>query len=314
MQQLNQFRFYDLGAKLHGLFNGRAQGNVADLFVPLTDAQKLLDALIKGEPVELTVARVEAVRLLTAISSLFEKYFIDQSSKQLRFPSSETAADPQEMMLLQTHIERFEQALAAEFARQTSYQAERRGIYATGDLVENASAAIPKTLLAQVPPAAQHELNESGKALSFGMGTAATMHMLRATELMVQKYFDMFSAALPSKAERNLATYLRKLASLAEETPEGKNAPDARVVQLLVQIKDRYRNPLVHIDAAVDIDDATMLFGIVTGAISQMAEALRAAGKGEKKAAGKQAATTEAVKDLLDEEEEIYDFRTAQAG
>jgi hypothetical protein len=314
MQQLNQFKFYDLGAKLHGLFNGRAQGSVADLFVPLTDAQKLLDALIKGEPMELTVSRVEAVRLLTAISGLFEKYFIDQSSKQLRFPSSETAADPQEMLLLQTHIERFEQALTGEFARQTAYQADRRGIYNSSDLVENASAAIPKTLLAQVPQAAQKEMNEAGKALGFGLGTAAAMHLLRAVEMVAQKYYELYAAPLSNKAERNLATYLRKLSTLAEE--EGnKNAPDARVVQLLVQIKDRYRNPLIHIDTAVDADDATILFGIATGAIAQMAEALKARSRADKEG-GKQAPApiSSVTKDILEDEEEIYDFRTAQAG
>ena len=43
MQQLNVYRFYELGSKLHELFSASAQGRVADMFVPLTEAQALLD-------------------------------------------------------------------------------------------------------------------------------------------------------------------------------------------------------------------------------------------------------------------------------
>ena len=51
MQQLNAYRFYELGAKLHALFNVRTQSRVADMFAPLTEAQALLDGFIKGASV-----------------------------------------------------------------------------------------------------------------------------------------------------------------------------------------------------------------------------------------------------------------------
>src|ERR1700733_13970076 len=84
MKQLNPYLFYELGAKLHGLFDSRTQNRVADMFAPLTEAQTLLDGFIKGDPFVLDTSKVDASRLLSKISSIFNRYFIDQTSKQLK--------------------------------------------------------------------------------------------------------------------------------------------------------------------------------------------------------------------------------------
>lgn len=317
MQTINPFRLYEIGAKLHEMFSACARANVAAMFVPLTDAQKTLDAFIKGDPMELTGARPDAVRLLTAIGTLFDKYFIDVSSRQVRFPVSDMPVDAQDMLLLKTYLDKFEQALAAELTRQLAYRAEKRGIYSTLELMENACGALPKNLQVHVPMGAQHELNEAGRAMGFGLGTAAAIHILRATEIVTQKYYECFSNPLSAKAERNFATYLKKLQTLAEGDEPSK--PDERLVALLVQLKDRYRVPLLQPDYGVDVDDATMLFGMAVSGIAQMVEIIRVNQPTERSAGARdiraEAVPTPAqVAILADDEEDTYDFKTAQSG
>lgn len=335
MQTLQQFRFYDLGAKLAGIFNVHNHARVADMFGPLTDAQKSLDALIKGDPVALKFAKPEATKLLAQISALFDKYFIDQASHQLRFPAQEAKVDPQELALVELALQKFESALAAELSRMLVFPATQRGIYNAVDLLENAHRAVPEEFHEYVPVSARRELDAAGRALSFDLGTAAALHTLRALEIVVAAYYELYAAPLTARTERNLATYLRKLNTLAED--EGsKVRPDYRLVQFLTQIKESYRNPMVQAETVIATGAASTLFGLVTGAITQLAEhiaahklqqgskAAPASGAAAAKASASDAtvvgpidANEEEATDLADddddEDEGVYDFRVSQA-
>jgi len=80
-------------------------------------------------------------------------------------------------------------------------------------------------------------------------------------------------------------------------------------VQMLGQIKDHYRNPLLSADAAVSLEEATSFFGMASGLISMMAEQLLAQqhneGRGGKKSSGGGSG---------EDDSDIYDFRMGMAG
>lgn len=310
MQQLNSYRFYELGARLHALFDCRSHGRVADMFAPLTEAQTLLDSFIKGDTFALETSRADAARLLSKVGAVFNRYFIDPSTKQLKTPTGEDRIDPHELSLIHSLLEKFEHALAAELNRAATYVAEKRGIYSTYDLAENARQIFPKTLQDVIPVSAQNEFDNAGRALAFGLGTAASMHMLRAVEIMLKQYFEMFAGPVNAKTERNYAMYLKKLTAMAEDEDNGKG-PDKRVVQMLAQIKDHYRNPLIAPDSEVSIEEATSLFGMASALISLMAEQARARQKADAKP-GKPPSVSTATP--LEDEDDLYDFRLSQAG
>ncbi len=336
MQTLQQFRFYDLGAKLAGIFNVHNHARVGDMLGPLTDAQKSLDALIKGDPIALKFAKPEATKLLAQISALFDKYFIDQANHQLRFPAQETKVDPQELALVELALQKFESALAAELSRMLVFPATQRGIYNAVDLLENAHRAVPEELHEYVPHAARRELDAAGRALSFDLGTAAALHTLRALEIVVASYYELYAAPLTARTERNLATYLRKLNTLAEDETT-KLRPDYRLVQFLTQIKESYRNPMVQAETVIATGSASTLFGLVTGAITQLAEHIAAQKLQQGKTTPATNGTTtsknsaaesavigstegsdeeeanNATEDDDDEDEGVYDFRVSQA-
>ena len=146
-------------------------------------------------------------------------------------------------------VEKFEHALAAELNRAPTYVASKRGIYSTYDLAENAEEIFSESLRASIPAQAQNEFTFAGRALAFSLGTAAAMHTLRAVEIMLRSYYEAFTGAAPAKTERNYAAYVKKLAAMAEEE-DNAHRPDKRVVQMLAQVKDHYRNPLVTAEAS----------------------------------------------------------------
>lgn len=306
MQQLNAYRFYELGARLHSLFDAGAQ-RTADMFSPLAEAQTLLDGLIKDENFPLETSRGDATRLLNKLGTLFNRYFIDASTKQLKSGPGEERPDPHEMTLLRTLVEKFEHAFAAELNRAPTYVAGKRGIYSTYDLAENASQIFGADIRDAIPQAAQSEFDAAGRALAFGLGTAAAIHTLRAIEVTLKPYYESFAGAVTAKGERNYALYLKKLATLAEEEEKDTPRPDRRVVQMLAQVKDHYRNPLVTPENSVEIEEATQFFGMASALIALMARRIRAA-QSPQPARGTKALAAPS------EEDEMYDFREARAG
>lgn len=274
MQPLNAYRFYELGAKLHGFFDRDLQF-VGDLFAPLTEAQALLDALIKDEAFPLQTSRTDATRLLNRIGLLFNRYFIDPATKQLKPSTGEDRIDPHELSLIRTLVEKFEHALAAELNHVPSYVAEKCGIYSTYDLAEHAHETFGANLRETIPAAAQIEFDSAGRSLAFGLGTAAAIHVLRAVEVMLRAYYESYAGSSAAKGERNYAIYLKKLAALADED-EKEPRPDKRVVQMLAQIKDQYRNPLVTPEAVIAVEEAAQLFGMASTLIALMARQMQA--------------------------------------
>ena len=315
MLPVSQYKFYELGVKLHALFNCRAQAKITDLFTPLMEAQAALDAMIKGDPVPLEAARTDANRLLGKLSSLFNKYFIDPVSKQFRFPQGDEKVDQHEMSMLSSLLEKFEMALAAEVGRTPTYAVPKRGIYATEDLVEQADAVLPETVRLHLPTSAMEDYRAAGRSIAFGLGTGAAMHVLRAIEQMMQRYYDSFAGApLGPKTERNWSNYVKRLNALCDESLDTES--DKRIVQMLTQIRDRYRNPLLNVEASISVDEAMTLFNLGASAMVMMAEqidARLAKTKARNGNVGIGAAVDPVPGFEEDEYREVYEFRLPQS-
>lgn len=304
MHHLNPYRFYELAAKLHALFEGTGQNRVTDMLGPITEAQTILDGWIKGETYGLESSKGEAQRLLARISSLFNKYYIDPSSKTLKTPTGEDRIDPHELALVKSTLEKFEHSLAAEMTHAPVYMAKKRGIYSTYDLIENAYMCFSETLREVMPPASMTEFDVAGRALAFGLGSAAGMHLLRAIEIVLKKYYETFSGQAVTKNERTYSIYLKKLAVLSED--EGDTfRPDKRLLQMLAQIKEQYRNPIANPDTGISIDQATSLFGLATAAMTLMTEQIMMRESSKKTPPDDLAGSVEAAETALSEVNDI---------
>ena len=275
MRQMDVSTLYELGSRLRGLFDVRAHTRIGDFFGPLTEAQRLLDRLIKGDPYTLRSAKPSAVKLLNAVATLFDRYFIDPETRQLAPPTDDATLAPQDLTNLALCVEKFDHAFVAELATLPHYLAEQRGIYATRDLAENAHHVFAETLRAHIPPPTQKEIQHAGEALVFGLGTSAGFHALRGLEIMLKAYYESFVPTPAPKNERSYGLYLKKLVALSDDNTETRH-PDKRIVQMLAQIKDHYRNPMITPEHCFSIEESTALFSLSTALIALMAEKLTA--------------------------------------
>ncbi len=270
MIPVSQYKFYTLGVRLERVVAHKGAVSAADMFTPLMEAQAALDDLIKGDPIQLDYAKADANALLNKLGALFDKFFIDPSSRQFRFPAAGMQIEPHELTLISSFVEKFEAALAAELGRKAVYAVPKRGLFDSLDLAEHADiqfADVDK----QLTPQMRQDIKASGRALAFGMPTAACFHMVRALEGALSRYIEGVTGQAAESFHNLWKDGLARLRSADKES-------DARVVAMLQDVDKRYREPMV---AGEEIKqaDAQILFSLASSILTLMLESI-APGKG----------------------------------
>lgn len=107
----------------------------------------------------------------------------------------------------------------------------------------------------------KYDIDQAAKCLVFEVPTAAAFHMLRATESVIRRYYAQVVGTLPAPKSRNWGVYLVQLR---------RCGGDAKVLAVLEEIKDLYRNPIIHPETQVEMEEALSLVGVAETAISAM--------------------------------------------
>lgn len=155
----------------------------------------------------------------------------------------------------------FDTVLKSELNIADAYFVSRKAAYDTTALIMNAEQIFPADLVIKVPNAIV-DIREGGKCLAFELSTAAGFHVLRATESVLRAYWDVASKGKSHPKQKNLGVYLKKM--------EDGNMGSPKVRACLKQIKDLHRNPLMHPEETLSLDEAIGLFGICQSAIGAM--------------------------------------------
>ena len=111
---------------------------------------------------------------------------------------------------------------------------------------------------------AKREFEEAGKCLAFERYTGAGFHALRGVECMIRQYIKKLSGGLPTK--RDWGSYIDVLT---------KNGADPKLIAVLDNIRSLDRNPLMHPELFLDIDDAVGIFNISQTAVVRLAAGIR---------------------------------------
>lgn len=270
MNPVNQYRFYDLGAKLYRVIAHKSAVNAGEMFVPLMEAQAALDALIKGDPIALDFVKPDATALLNKLGGLFNRYFIDLTTRQFRFPAREETIDNHELMLLRSLVEKFETALAAELNRRAVYAVPRRGLYDARDLTEGADLQFDEETLNRMPESLREEIRAAGRSLAFGLGTATCFHLIRAIETALGLYLENFSRQPVMHADNLWKDVLNRLSGAEKDK---FLSSDARLGGLLREVDARYRVALSKPGTSFSLHEAAVFFGIAGSLISLIMEA-----------------------------------------
>jgi hypothetical protein len=142
-----------------------------------------------------------------------------------------------------------------------TYFVSKKAIYDTNDLILRADELFSEPIRQRLSDQVKHDVRETGKCLAFDLATAAGFHITRALEGVVLDYLQILcpkEIASLKDSQRNLGNYI-KMAS----DHEG----DLKVCNSLDQFRDLHRNPLIHPETVLSVDEALTLLGIAQSAI-----------------------------------------------
>jgi hypothetical protein len=108
-------------------------------------------------------------------------------------------------------------------------------------------------------------IREAGRCLAFEVPTAAGFHLFRALDSILQRYVRVVRGSLPKN--RNWGQYIKCL---------DEAGVDKKITGVLFQIKEFHRNPIVHPEKRLDVEEALSLVGIAESALSMMVAEINA--------------------------------------
>lgn len=170
-------------------------------------------------------------------------------------------------------LEVFETVFRAEMRETATYYVPPRGIYSTAALVDAADNSFPKAVLPYVPLKTREDWKAAGRCLAFSLLSASGFHVARAVEGTLEAYWRRFSGAAAAATLNSWHDYLKELDAIAAKKPNP--APAVKTLAELRQMKDDYRNPIMHPRVVLNEQDARMLFDNGESLIIAMADELR---------------------------------------
>jgi hypothetical protein len=220
------------------------------------------------------VARLIGARcaLTTFTSDLIDKYLPTSKKRAEQLISDidditlyhrEDAAGLPNLQSVQAGIRKFEIILDAEVTSAPIFCLEPVGNLSTEMLIEGGSKGFDSEVLARLPAAAISEIDEAGRCLAFERPTASGFHILRAVEIAIREYLALVPGfKMPSLNRQNWGEFILQLKN---------NAAAKEVIDALQNIKDNYRNPLMHPMDTLELRQAISLFSVCQGMIEVLA-------------------------------------------
>ena len=253
MRQINTYYLYDLGKVLQPLRELPDDPAKWDDTHPITlaIAGYWMKDFLDNNLIPLEFASDAARRLIDAANSLAGK--VGQGQKVQFF----------EVKWVKQLLERFETLLGAELQKQLTFAVSQVGGYSMPLLVNKAEANLEDEAVKTMSTSALTDFKEAGRCLAYGLPTGCGMHTMRAIESMLRRYYKLMTGRDADANNLDWGTCITDLR---------KSSANKKVVQLLDQIRDLHRNPLMHPEEFLDMKLALRLFDISKSALNALAE------------------------------------------
>lgn len=248
VERINQYDFYELSKSLQRIVTHEGDVTPHDVMMAVWVGQRTMNNLLAGRPVELGVSRGKAERLSKQIDEIVSEFFTEigeDGAARWKFPAKgEGVTIPGfQWGWVKNALSDFEMIFAEEMRERATYRVPDRGIYNTAKLVDAADCTFPEELAGYVPPKTKTEWKAAGRCLAFGMFTACGFHVARAVEGALESYFSTYNGG-PDAKKKQWGEYLAALEKLSANG--ASPSPDPKTMAELKQMKDDWRNPLMH--------------------------------------------------------------------
>jgi hypothetical protein len=175
-----------------------------------------------------------------------------------------TFVGPAEMATLSNKLSSLITFLKDESNHGYVVSVENQRLLSAYSLIENIESCFPVDLWSVIEREAKREFEESGKCLAFERYTAAAFHALRGVECVIRQYIVKLTGSLPQK--RDWGHYIQVLKD---------NNADLPLLAVLDNIRTLDRNPLMHPENWLDVDEAIAVFMISQTAIVRLAVGIK---------------------------------------
>jgi hypothetical protein len=256
MKQINTFSLYELAKALQRIRDIPTEPTLVtkDHAFTLFTANWWLDSFLKEQTIPLDVSLTPAQELSTWLERMAQKIFAVGVK-------GAPVIEAHELNLVRTRLDRFETVLNAELQKHLTYLVSQIGGLSMPLLVNKAEVNLPEDALPVIPDSVKKDFREAGRCLAFEVPTAAGFHAMRATEAVLRIYYKLVTGKEPDRIDWGTCT---------QELKKGR--ANQKVVQVLDQIRDLHRNPLMHPQDFLTMKDAIGLFDIAKSAIGALAE------------------------------------------
>ena len=171
---------------------------------------------------------------------------------------------------VQDAVRKFETVLDEEIASAPIFCLERIGNLSTDNLLDGASKGYAPEVLKVLPPNCIVEIDEAGRCLAYERATASGFHILRAVELSIKRYLTLIPGfTMPPLNRQNWGEFIKLLKD---------NGASKKVTDALQNIKENYRNPLMHPEDSLEIKESISLFSVCQGMIESLVDEIQKPG------------------------------------
>jgi hypothetical protein len=262
MERINEFQLYELAISIHPLTQADQDTLYSVVWYDWWKAAEALEGIFRRRALEFCTP--SANELYAAINAVVARD-MSQAIQTLNALSDPESPIGWRAFAVREAANKFETILSAELSASDTYWISPKGTHKTSVLMSSASLFLPTSTIAESKFAAD-DFNEAGRCWLFDNYTAAGFHLMRGTETLIRKYYKAATGIEPAIKFRNWGAYLKNL----EKCPQA----DMKIVSFLRQIKDNYRNPILHPEENLTSERVQILFGVCSAAASMLAEGI----------------------------------------
>lgn len=276
VERINQYEFYELGKRLKRVTLIEGDHSPTVWWWEIYMLREAMKRLLAGHPTPLGVSKMKATKMLEAVDQMCARHMeITNPDGTRTFSAPVEGAAPMyawEWNHLRDMITQFETVFSEEMREAATYRVPSRGIYSTPKLIDSADEAFPEELLPFIPEKTREDWRSAGRCLAFNLLSASGFHVARAVEGIMEAYYQRFTGK-----KNELKSWNDYIVALEKVDQTQDPAPSPKTIEELRQMKNDYRNPILHPRIVLGVADARMLFAngesLIIGMAQELADA-----------------------------------------
>jgi hypothetical protein len=247
MKRVNLFELYQFGQRMWFFERLTPATLYSEIASDCASAECWLDYILRRDYAPLSDVREDAEFL---------------RSFCLKVMKEADRAIAEQHAIIKYRFDRFENVLATELAGLNIYFVTKVNAYDTDELLSNGRAALTETTVKGMDADSLRTFEEGTRCLGLKLPTSAGFQLLRSVEGVMHTFYDVLSGGAARPAKRNMGDYIAAMEKLSTVDP--------RMLDVLRSIKNLRRNPLMHPEQFLDMDEAIETFDVAKSAISAM--------------------------------------------